>query len=110
ADTFYILPWIGSKGMRTLERILRMRLANQMNLGKIAMLSPYWIKVSGRFEPEELLGQIRSSCEQLQDPLSLIGEHEILTVGKYDEFVAPSLLRQAYAIDALDMSELLLLN
>lgn len=103
---FYLMPWIGSKGMRTLERILRVKLASRLSIEKVSMFPPYWIKVSGRFEPEDLIAEIRSFCEQLQDPLSLIGDHELLAVGKYDEFIAPSLLQQAYAIDGLDVSEL----
>lgn len=104
-DSLFILPWVGSKQFRTLERLIKHHLAQHLFIRNVVPMEPYYMVVSGRSDAETLLREIAGACgrcteEQLLDP------DEAPYLGKYDEFVDPLLLRQAFAADGLDLKGL----
>ncbi|MEC0370338.1 DEAD/DEAH box helicase [Paenibacillus chibensis] len=105
-DSMFILPWIGSKSFRTLERLLKNNLSERLSLRSITPMEPYYFVVAGKADSQVLLEQIMKESAECTDPSSLLGPEEAPYLGKYDEFVAPELVRQAFAVDGLDVEGL----
>ncbi|MCG7409648.1 DEAD/DEAH box helicase [Paenibacillus sp. ACRRX] len=101
-DSCFILPWTGTKSFRTLERVLKLRLADRLGLRSIVPLEPYYMTVSGHADAATLSDQIQWELQHIDDPVSLLGSEEAPYLGKYDEFVKPELVRKAFAVDGLE--------
>ncbi|WP_106769347.1 DEAD/DEAH box helicase [Paenibacillus faecalis] len=107
-DSMFILPWAGSKQFRTLERLLKHNLSGRFALSSIVPMEPYYMVVAGKTDARQLMDAILSElgeCE-MAGPESLLGPDEAPYLGKYDEFVAPELVRMAFAVDGLDVEGL----
>ncbi|WP_458126667.1 DEAD/DEAH box helicase [Paenibacillus sp. Z3-2] len=105
-DSMYVLPWVGSKSFRTLERLMKHNLSGKLALRSVVPMEPYYFVVSGKVDERTLLAEIMSECRSAQDASALLAEDEAPYLGKYDEFVAPSLIREAFAVDGLDLDGL----
>ncbi|WP_145317918.1 DEAD/DEAH box helicase [Paenibacillus xylanexedens] len=105
-DSMYVLPWVGSKSFRTLERLMKHNLSGKLALRSVVPMEPYYFVVSGKVDERTLLAEIMSECRSAQDASALLAEDEAPYLGKYDEFVAPPLIREAFAVDGLDLDGL----
>ncbi|UPK46623.1 DEAD/DEAH box helicase [Paenibacillus pabuli] len=102
-DSLYVLPWVGSKSFRTLERLMKHNLTDKLALRSVVPMEPYYFVVSGKVDGRTLLSEIMSECRAAEDASALLSEDEAPYLGKYDEFVAPPLIREAFAVDGLDL-------
>ncbi|WP_405144302.1 DEAD/DEAH box helicase [Paenibacillus sp. FSL H7-0942] len=105
-DSMYVLPWVGSKSFRTLERLMKHNLSKKLALRSVVPMEPYYFVVSGKVDERTLLAEIMSECRAAEDASTLLAEDEAPYLGKYDEFVAPPLIREAFAVDGLDLGGL----
>ncbi|MFB8373952.1 DEAD/DEAH box helicase [Paenibacillus taichungensis] len=105
-DSLYVLPWVGSKSFRTLERLMKHNLSDKLALRSVVPMEPYYLVVSGKVDGRTLLAEIMSECRAAEDASALLSEDEAPYLGKYDEFVAPPLIREAFAVDGLDLNGL----
>ncbi|MEK4661185.1 DEAD/DEAH box helicase [Priestia sp. FSL H7-0729] len=105
-DSMYVLPWVGSKSFRTLERMMKHNLSGKLALRSVVPMEPYYFVVSGKVDERTLLAEIMSECRTAEDASALLAEDEAPYLGKYDEFVAPPLIREAFAVDGLDLEGL----
>ncbi|ETT37541.1 DEAD/DEAH box helicase domain-containing protein [Paenibacillus sp. FSL R5-192] len=105
-DSMYVLPWVGSKSFRTLERLMKHNLSKKLALRSVVPMEPYYFVVSGKVDERTLLAEIMSECRTAEDASALLAEDEAPYLGKYDEFVAPPLIREAFAVDGLDLEGL----
>lgn len=105
-DSLYVLPWVGSKSFRTLERLMKHNLSDKLALRSVVPMEPYYFVVSGKVDGRTLLAEIMSECRTAEDASALLSEDEAPYLGKYDEFVAPPLIREAFSVDGLDLNGL----
>ncbi|WP_340390360.1 DEAD/DEAH box helicase [Paenibacillus sp. FSL E2-0151] len=105
-DSMYVLPWVGSKSFRTLERLMKHNLSKKLALRSVVPMEPYYFVVSGKVDERTLLAEIMSECRTAEDASALLAKDEAPYLGKYDEFVAPPLIREAFAVDGLDLDGL----
>lgn len=105
-DSMYVLPWVGSKSFRTLERLMKHNLSGKLALRSVVPMEPYYFVVSGKVDEWTLLAEIMNECRMAEDASALLAEDEAPYLGKYDEFVAPPLIREAFAVDGLDLDGL----
>ncbi|SEN44352.1 DEAD/DEAH box helicase [Paenibacillus sp. OK076] len=105
-DSLYVLPWVGSKSFRTLERLMKHNLSDKLALRSVVPMEPYYFVVSGKVDGRTLLAEIMSECRAAEDASALLSEDEAPYLGKYDEFVSPPLIRVAFAVDGLDLNGL----
>lgn len=105
-NSLYVLPWVGSKSFRTLERLMKHNLSDKLALRSVVPMEPYYFVVSGKVDGRTLLAEIMSECRTAEDASALLSEDEAPYLGKYDEFVAPPLIREAFAVDGLDLNGL----
>ncbi|MGM1023720.1 MAG: DEAD/DEAH box helicase [Bacillota bacterium] len=104
-DSLFILPWVGSKQFRTLERLIKHTLSIRLSLRSVVPMEPYYLIVSGRSDAPMLLREIILACKNCNEK-QLLEDKEALYLGKYDEFVAPDLIRSAFLVDGLDLKGL----
>ncbi|MGM1048932.1 MAG: DEAD/DEAH box helicase [Bacillota bacterium] len=107
-DSMFVLPWAGSKQFRTLERLLKHNLADRLALRSIVPMEPYYMVVAGKTDAGYLMDEILSELGECEaaGPATLLDPNEAPYLGKYDEFVAPELVRTAFAVDGLDVEGL----
>ncbi|HEY9907087.1 MAG TPA: DEAD/DEAH box helicase [Thermosynechococcaceae cyanobacterium] len=102
-----IFPWTGTIGFRTLERYLRLHCREALKIKGVSGRSPYFLVVNlGKCSRESLLGEIKSLGERRLAGVDLLGPEEVPKSQKYDEFMPPKLLRQAFATDRLCLDTL----
>ncbi len=102
-DSCFVLPWMGSKPFRTLERLLKHNLAERLGLRAVTPMEPYYFVVSGKADAYELMAEMIAECKRIDFPEQLLSDEEAPYLGKYDEFIQPGLVRQAFAADGLDL-------
>ncbi|MDO3411284.1 DEAD/DEAH box helicase [Saccharibacillus sp. CPCC 101409] len=105
-DSLFVMPWVGSREFRTLERLLKNNLSQQLSLRSIVPMEPHYMVVAGRTDAAELEHLIVSESERMEDSIALLDEFEAPYLGKYDEFTPPALIRAAFAADGLDLDGL----
>ncbi|MDR1655211.1 MAG: DEAD/DEAH box helicase [Treponema sp.] len=109
--SFRILPWLGSRGMRTLLLILQDE-ETALVLGIIALLreSDYSIFVSSKLPlqifREKLFGIIENLNSASLETLAAKSVDTIPCTEKFDLWLPPSLLAKQYAANMLDPEEL----
>ncbi|MEK4459474.1 MULTISPECIES: DEAD/DEAH box helicase [Paenibacillus] len=104
-DSLFILPWVGSKQFRTIERLIKHTLSTRLSLRSVVPMEPYYLIVSGRSDAPMLLQEIILACKNCNKE-QLLEDKEAPYLGKYDEFVAPELIRRAFLADGLDLKGL----
>ena len=105
-DSFFIMPWVGSRQFRTLERLIKNNLKEKLDLRSVVPMEPYYMVVAGKTNAETLLEHIIAESASCEDPISLLSPDEAPYLGKYDEHIPPELVRRAFAIDGLDVEGL----
>ncbi len=94
---YRMYPWVGTKQFDTLRRILQ----KVIGTDKIRAYQPYFIDIRTNLSEDQILGRINSYIES-HEPISLIYDEDLLRYGKYDKFIADSLLMREFAADRLD--------
>lgn len=104
-DSMFVLPWVGSKQFRTLERLLKHNLSERLGLRSVVPMEPYYMIVSGKCDAGSLVRDMIWECQHSTEE-QLLAPDEAPYLGKYDEFVSPELVRLAFATDGLDLKGL----
>lgn len=93
-DLFCILPWCGSKGFRTLERVLRVHGAS-LGVRSVTGFTPYYLVVQteegSAYSFEQGLVRLQ---RQVQSGAQLLGPQALPRLNKYDAFIPDKLLNQ----------------
>lgn len=102
-DLWIMLPFVGSRSMNTLSRLLRSVSGGGL-LSRVVIENPYVL--SFRMDRSDLRDFItilkRSAFEDNSQNLTLIDESEACYIEKYDYLVPKPLLRIAYAEDRMN--------
>ncbi len=102
-----IFPWIGSAAFRTLERFLRFHCKGYLGTKGIKGRAPYFTVVNlGKCPFENLYCEIKSIADRTLSAEHLLDQEELPKSQKYDEYILPELLRQAFTTDYLDIAGL----
>ncbi|MFB2973885.1 DEAD/DEAH box helicase [Aerosakkonema sp. BLCC-F183] len=102
-----IFPWMGTVAYRTLERLLNVFGREYLDMRSIGGSPPYFLTLKvGKSRPEDIRDAIVELCQREITAEDLVNPQEAFKLQKYDEFIPPDLLRQAFAADYLDMEEL----
>jgi ATP-dependent Lhr-like helicase len=104
---FFLIPWLGSRGMRTLQVILQ----NPSNRKGLKMSSlyrenEYVFRILSGLEPELFAAELRRLIENPGKPENLLEPDRIPFTDKYDYLLPPRLLLKQYAANMLDHEEL----
>jgi hypothetical protein len=116
-SSFFLLPWLGSRGMKTLSLILQ-KSQYRENLGIIfsQQENPYAYRITSRLSLERFQAELQRIVLRLNNPIdknrqapaeTLIEAKRIPFTDKYDYLLPPRLLVKQYAANMLDVGELL---
>jgi ATP-dependent Lhr-like helicase len=109
ADTFrfFFIPWLGSRGTRTLLLILLGRkYSKTLGLVDVYRENEYCFHISSKLSVKAFAAELHTIIQTLESPESLISPERIPYTDKYDYLLPPSLLIKQYAANMLDVDEL----
>ncbi len=101
-QSYVLFPWLGTRAFRTVRRLMQ-KYSSELGIYDIQSEGCCYISFKSRD------GEGKNLCYNLEniierdglDPTSLIFDGECPVFDKYDEFIPPELLRDAYAVDKL---------
>lgn len=101
-----LLPWVGTRAFRALERSLRF-FGDDLGVRGFSGLAPYYLLVHTDNSDAAALEQgIAALMSRVYTGTMLLGEREAPQLAKYDEFIPQDLLRKAFVEDQLAVTEL----
>ncbi len=104
--SYCLFPWLGTRAFRTLRRYLQ---KNSAKLGICDIEFEGCSYITFKTERGDGAMLVRAMYEDIEqngmDASSLVSPSEAPSYDKYDEFVPPSLLREAFACDRLNTAE-----
>ena len=107
-QSYVLFPWLGTRSFRTLKRFLQ-KYASELGISDIQSEGCCYITFKAKTDAgNNLMLGIRSILERDGlDTFSLVNSGECPVFDKYDDYIPPELLRDAYAIDRLYADEIL---
>lgn len=108
-QSYVFFPWLGTRSFRTMRRIMQ-RNAGELGISDIQSQGCAYItfKAKDKRAGEDLLAAIGNIIERDGlDTEQLVGDGECPVYDKFDEYIPPELLRQAYAADRLLDTEII---
>jgi ATP-dependent Lhr-like helicase len=111
-DGFFLIPWLGSRGMRTLLVILENReIKKRLGLRRLCRENEYLCRINSDLPApafRETLGDILAELDAPEKgPQELLPPPDkIPLIDKYDYLLPPRLLLKQYALNMLDMGEI----
>ena len=107
-QSYVLFPWLGTRSFRTLRRFLQ-RYSSELGISDIQSEGCCYITFKAKSDAgNSLLFNIRNILERDGlDTFSLVTDGECPIFDKFDEYIPPELLREAYAKDRLFADEVL---
>ena len=106
-DMYCLFPWLGTYAFFAMERFLKLRCADQLQLKGLDSARPYFIQFRMKASPEEFFHVIRQEAAKEFDPMELVYPGEVPVFEKYDEFLPAALVQKGFAYGVLDKEGLL---
>ncbi len=101
-QSFALFPWLGTRAFRTLKRLLKKN-ASELGISDIQSEGCCYITFKGKDGKDA--DYERRICDIIErdglSPDELVFDGECPVFDKYDEYIPPELLREAYALDRL---------
>ena len=107
-QSFVLFPWLGTRSFRTLKRFLQ-KYCDELGISDIQSEGCCYITFKAKPDAgKNLMLNIRSILERDGlDTFALVNDGECPVFDKFDEYIPPELLRDAYAVDRLLADEVL---
>ena len=107
-QSYVLFPWLGTRSFRTLKRFLQ-KYATELGISDVQSEGCCYITFKAKADAgKNLMFNIRSILERDGlDTFSLVNGGECPVFDKFDEYIPPELLRDAYAVDRLRADEVL---
>ena len=99
-------PWTGSYAFLALERLLRIKCADRLNLRGFNSSRPYYMEFAMDANEEEFFKILKEEANKDFDPMTLVYPKEVLVFDKYDEYLPDELIRKEFAQGVLDIEEM----
>ena len=105
-QSYVLFPWLGTRAFRTTRRFMQ-RYASELGISDIQSEGCNYITFKAKGDAgKNLLYSIRRIIERDGvEPTDLVADGECPVFDKYDEYIPPELLCEAYAVDRLSPSE-----
>jgi ATP-dependent Lhr-like helicase len=98
-----LFPWLGTYAFLALERLIKIKCADELGLKGLDSSRPYFMQFTMRADAETFYRVVKRAAEALTDPLELVYPGEVPYFDKYDEFVPEELIRKGFAYGVLDV-------
>lgn len=98
-----LLPWLGSYAFLALERLIKIRCAEELGIKAFSSSRPYFITFVMKADAHAFFSVVKDAAERLTDPMELLYPAEVPYFEKYDELVPEGLIRKGFAEGVLDV-------
>ena len=106
-NTWGLFPWLGSYAFLALERFLKIKCADQLQLKGLDSSRPYFMEFRMKGDEQLFYDVLAEQATTPFDPLDLVYPDEIPIWEKYDEHVPIELIRKGFAESVLDIDGML---
>lgn len=101
-----LFPSTGSYAFLALERLIRIKCGDKINLRGFNSSRPYFMEFAMDASEEEFFKILREEAEKDFDPMDLVYPKEVPVFDKYDEYLPDELIRKEFAQSVLDVQEM----
>jgi len=101
-----LLPWVGTYTFLALERFLKIKCADRLELKKLESARPYYMQFTMKANKRTFFQVVSEEIRKPIDPLELVYPHELPLFDKYDEFLPAELVKKGFAYGVLDLDGL----
>ena len=98
-----LFPWLGSYAFLAMERFLKLRCQQRLQLKGLSPTRPYYITFTMKVDEDQFYRIVTEEADQEFDPLELVYPGEVPVFEKYDEYVPEELVRKGFAHGVLDV-------
>lgn len=102
-DTWALFPWLGSYAFLALERLLKIKCADELGLKGLDPSRPYFMQFRMKADAETFFEVVAAEAEADFAPMDLVYPGEVPYFDKYDEFLPAELVRKGFAEGVLDI-------
>ena len=106
-DTWGLFPWLGSYSFLALERFLKIKCGDDLQLKGLDSSRPYFLQFRMKGDVQHFRDVLAEHALTPFDPIELVYPDEIPVFEKYDEYVPEELIRKGFALSVLDTSGML---
>lgn len=106
-NTWGLFPWLGSYAFLALERFLKIKCADQLQLKGLDSSRPYFMEFRMKGDEQLFYDVLAQQATTPFDPLDLVYPDEVPIWEKYDEYVPIELIRKGFAESVLDIRGML---
>jgi len=102
-DTWALFPWLGSYAFLALERLLKIKCADELGLKGLDPSRPYFMQFRMKADEETFYQIVAAEAEADFAPIDLVYPGEVPYFDKYDEMLPAELVRKGFAEGVLDI-------
>lgn len=102
-DTWALFPWLGSYAFLALERLLKIKCADELGLKGLDPSRPYFMQFRMKADEEMFYRVVAAEAEADFAPIDLVYPGEVPYFDKYDEMLPAELVRKGFAEGVLDI-------
>lgn len=102
-DTWALFPWLGSYAFLALERLLKIKCADELGLKGLDPSRPYFMQFRMKADEETFYQIVAAEAEANFAPIDLVYPGEVPYFDKYDEMLPAELVRKGFAECVLDI-------
>lgn len=102
-DTWALFPWLGSYAFLALERLLKIKCADELGLKGLDPSRPYFMQFRMKADEETFYRVVAAEAEADFAPIDLVYPGEVPYFDKYDEMLPAELVRKGFAEGVLDI-------
>lgn len=99
---FYICPWLGTKQIRTLVKLLSCGLKKALEIMSVSSTQHY-LCVTTKLNIEEWIRRFKEYEYDFDDPDLVLPQKQTPLIDKYDAMVPTTLLRKAFLYNEMDL-------
>ena len=103
-DTWALFPWLGSYAFLALERLLKIKCADELGLKGLDPARPYFMQFRMKADAETFFSVVGDAAREDFDPIELVYPAEVPYFDKYDEMLPAELVRKGFAEGVLDIA------
>lgn len=102
-DMWALFPWLGSYAFLALERLLKIKCADELGLKGLDPSRPYFMQFRMKADEETFYRVVAAEAEADFAPIDLVYPGEVPYFDKYDEMLPAELVRKGFAEGVLDI-------
>lgn len=101
-----LFPWTGSYAFLALERLIKIKCGDKLNLRGFNSSRPYFMEFAMDANEEEFFKVLKQEAAKDFDPMDLVYPKEVPVFDKYDEYLPDELIKKEFAYSVLDIKEM----